>query len=246
MEIKKEVKYIGKYALFTTNTFWVLNALWGIGFTSKILKFNEKKKTKVFKNILHQFGNGGLIKVKTKVYFEDETIKNDDFPNALFLANHRSMADVLALFATAPKSMRFVAKSSLFKIPYFGQTMRYIGIFEIDRKNKEKAIKTLDLAVERLKTGLNSVVMFPEGSRSRNRSMLPFKKGAFYLAIQSQAPIIPVTIKNSENILPVGSWRMKDGIIEVYYSKPIETKGLTTDDIPELMEKVKKAIEKNL
>ncbi len=246
MDIKKEIIYVTKFSYFTTNTIMVLNALWGTGIVSNILKIDENKKNKIYKKILDRFGTGGLVKVKTKTFIEDESILKPDYPNVLFLANHRSMADVLAMFATAPRSVRFVAKSSLFKIPYFGQTMRYVGIFEIDRKNQKSAIETLDKAVERLKNGLNSVVMYPEGHRSKTKELLPFKKGPFHLAIKSGAPIVPVSISNSDYILPYGSWRMKDGEIKLHYGKPIITKGLTVDDIPMLMEQVRDAIKKNL
>ncbi len=246
MNIRKEIIYATKLSYFTTNTIMVLNALWGTGLVSSILNIDETKKNKVYKKILDRFGNGGLVKVKTKTFIEDKSILEPNYPNVLFLANHRSMADVLAMFATAPKSIRFVAKSSLFKIPYFGQTMRYVGIFEIDRKNKKTAIETLDKAVERLQNGLDSVVMYPEGHRAKTKKMLPFKKGAFHLAIKSGAPIIPVSINNSDYILPYGSWRMQDGEISLHYGKPIITKGLTVDDIPMLMEQVREAIMKNL
>jgi len=246
LNIKKEIKYITKFSYFTTNTVMVLNALWSTGLVSDILKIDEKKKNKIYKKILDRFGIGGLVKVKTKVFIEDKDILNPDYPNVLFLANHRSMADVLAMFATAPRSVRFVAKSSLFKIPYFGQTMKYVGIFEIDRKNKKTAIETLDKAVERLQNGLDSVVMYPEGHRSKTKELLPFKKGAFHLAVKSGAPIVPVSISNSDYILPYGSWRMQDGEIKLHYGKPIITKDLTSDDIPMLIEKVREAILKNL
>jgi len=242
----KDINYLIKYSRFTVNTVLVLNSLWTIGVVSDLFKIKENKKNGVYKKILEQFGKGGLIKVATKTIIDDDIILNKDFPNSLFLANHRSMVDVLTLFATTPKSIRFVAKSSLFKIPYFGQTMKYVGIFEIDRKNKKRSIETLEKASEKLKNGLDSVAMFPEGARSKNKDLLTFKKGAFYLAIKSGAPIIPVSISNSEKILPYGSWRMKDGEVSIHYGKPIITKGLTIDDIPNLMEEVKLAIIKNL
>jgi 1-acyl-sn-glycerol-3-phosphate acyltransferase len=246
LKLKKDIIYAAKLTYFTTNTVMVLNALWGTGIASKFLKIDENKKNRVYKKILDRFGTGGLVKVRTKTFIEDKSILEPDYPNVLFLANHRSMADVLAMFATAPRSVRFAAKSSLFKVPYFGQTMRYIGIFEIDRKNKKTAIETLDVAAERLKNGLNSIVMYPEGHRSKTKELLPFKKGPFHLAIKSGVPIIPVSINNSDYILPYGSWRMKDGDITLHYGKPIETKGLTKDDIPALMEEVRNAILKNL
>ena len=246
LKFKKDLGYVVKYSYFTLNTVMVLNALWGTGAVFNFLKIDEKKKNKVYKKILDQFGKGGLIKVSTKITIEDKDILKDDYSNVLFLSNHRSMTDVLTIFATAPRSVRFVAKTSLFKIPYFGQTMRYVGIFEIDRKNKKTAIETLDIASKRLQNGLDSVVMFPEGSRSRTKEVMPFKKGAFHLAIKSGVPIIPVSISNSEEILPYGSWRMKDGEISIHYGKAIETKDLKVNDIPQLMETVREKILKNL
>ena len=218
-----EQDYIKKIFKFTYYTSATIVGVLSTGKLMTSLNFTDRQRTDVFKKYLDNWGEKSLADIKLSVDIENKEIFNDT-ENFLFLSNHKSLTDVLTIFATAPQSVRFVAKKSLFKIPLFSHAMRYVGMFEIDRKNKNQAIDTLSKVAARLQNGNDSIVMFPEGTRNQGTGLLPFKKGPFHLAIESGVSVIPVTIINSEKILPKGSWKMKSGEIKIHYGKPIETK----------------------
>ncbi len=234
--------YLKRIAHFSINTFIAITRVFAEGFYHSIKKDGVDSSSKIIK----LWGLRNLFSIELDSYHEDKSIFDQDFGNVLYFANHKSNFDIIVISATSSRKIRFVAKKSLFKVPYFGQVLKYTGMFSIDRENLPSAIKTLSNAAERLKGGDLSVVVFPEGTRSKDGKLLPFKKGPFYLAIDSGVPIIPVTINGTENIMLSKSWKINRGKVSVIYGKPIETNNLTDDDIPELMIKVKEAIEKNL
>jgi 1-acyl-sn-glycerol-3-phosphate acyltransferase len=163
----------------------------------------------------------------------------------ILMANHQSDFDILICMAGIPSDFIWTAKKELFRIPVFGKAMRLSGFIEIDRQDHEKAIKNLDLAAEKLQEGI-SVASFPEGTRSRNGQLLPFKQGMFYLAIQTGIPIIPVSIIGSGKIMSKKSWQVKRGEIVMVIDKHIETSGYTIETRAPLMEKVRDIIAANL
>lgn len=162
----------------------------------------------------------------------------------VFMANHQSDFDILITLAYVPGQFRWIAKKELFTIPVFGQAMRGAGYIEIDRQNHEKALQSLDLAALRIRQG-KSVMTFPEGTRSRNGEIKPFKQGTFYLAIQSGVPIVPISIIGSGEIMPKRSLKIKPGRIKLVIDKPISTKGYTLENRQELIDKVRQVIIKN-
>jgi 1-acyl-sn-glycerol-3-phosphate acyltransferase len=109
----------------------------------------------------------------------------------ILIANHSSYFDIPCLFAAIPQPIRFMAKISLFKIPIFGWAMLRSGFIPIDRKNRRTAVKSFEMAVDRIRKG-NTIVGFPEEGRSRTREMRPFERGGFLLAIRSGLAILPV------------------------------------------------------
>lgn len=162
----------------------------------------------------------------------------------VLMANHQSDFDILIALAYVPGQFRWIAKKELFAIPVFGQAMRSAGYIEIDRQDHEKAMQSLDLAALRIRQG-KSVMTFPEGTRSRNGEIKPFKQGTFYLAIQSGAPIVPISIVGSGEIMPKRSLRIKPGRIKLVIDKPIETKNYTLENRQELINKVRAVIIRN-
>lgn len=162
----------------------------------------------------------------------------------VLMANHQSDFDILITLAYVPGQFRWIAKKELFTIPVFGQAMRSAGYIEIDRQDHEKAMQSLDLAALRIRQG-KSVMTFPEGTRSRSGEIKPFKQGTFYLAIQSGAPIVPISIVGSGEIMPKRSLRIKPGRIKLVIDKPIETKNYTLENRQELINKVRTAIIRN-
>jgi 1-acyl-sn-glycerol-3-phosphate acyltransferase len=139
---------------------------------------------------------------------------------------------------------RWIAKKELFSIPIFGTAMRIAGYIGIDRKNLKEAIKNIDKAVLQIWKG-KSIMTFPEDTRSRSGAIKPFKQGAFYLAIETGAPIVPVSIIGSEEIMPQKSLKIVPRQIKLVIGKPIEVIKSNIESRYELMEKVRDTIIKN-
>jgi 1-acyl-sn-glycerol-3-phosphate acyltransferase len=164
---------------------------------------------------------------------------------SILMANHQSDFDILICMAGIPVDFIWTAKKELFGIPVFGQAMRASGFIEIDRQDRGEAIKSLSQAAAKLQEGV-SVATFPEGTRSRDGQLLPFKQGLFYLAIQTGMPIVPVSIIGSGNIMSKKSWRVNRGKIIMVIDPPIEVSGYTIETRAALMEAVRNSISANL
>ena len=146
------------------------------------------------------------------------------------VANHQSWFDILALFYVLPVELRFVAKKELFAIPFFGWSLRALGHVRLDRHNLAAAIKAYEVASRYIREQRLSVLVFPEGTRSRTGQLQPFKAGPFVLAIQSGAPIVPAYVAGTFGILPKGSIRVRPSAVHVMVGPPIPTASLTLDD----------------
>jgi 1-acyl-sn-glycerol-3-phosphate acyltransferase len=173
---------------------------------------------------------------------EAEGLENfDPARPVVFMSNHQSVIDVGALVRTLPSSWRFVAKRELVWIPFFGWAMWLGGHVIIDRGRRERAVASLRRAAERVRGGI-SVIVFPEGTRSDTGELGEFKSGGFYLALEAQVPILPVTVSGSRHVAGKGSLRVQPGRVLVRYGKPIPTRGLTVDDREALKQQVREAI----
>lgn len=149
----------------------------------------------------------------------------------ILVANHVSYFDVLALLGCMPGRYRFVAKKELADVPIFGPAWRACGHISIDRQNVDSAIRSLELARRRLEEERPTVVMFPEGTRSPTGELRTFKKGAFVLAIQTGAEVVPAGLLGTREIMRKGSWRIRTGrTIRVRFGEPLSVKGLTMED----------------
>ncbi len=139
----------------------------------------------------------------------------------LFMANHRSIFDIFALFLAIEHSLRMVAKRELFFIPIFGWSLWMCGFIPIDRGDRKNAIESLDEAARRIRAG-TSVLVFPEGTRGGGAAgLLPFKKGSFVMALQAAVPVVPVVVLGSERIMPKGSLEVGRGAITVRLGAPV-------------------------
>jgi len=161
----------------------------------------------------------------------------------IYMSNHQSYFDVIALMGHLPDNGRFVAKKSLEYIPIFGFAMRNVGTIIIDRKKPEQARKVLsEIGGDRMSGGMG-VIIFPEGTRSRDGRLQEFKRGGFVLAIQTGAAIVPVGIHGSREILPAKGYTVKPGEIYIAIGEPIRTDNLTLEDRNRLIEQTRKSIE---
>lgn len=182
-----------------------------------------------------------MSSVKVKVIGGENVL--EDKPQ-IFMANHQSDFDIFVVLGHIPSQFRWIAKKELFKIPVFGKAMRSAGYIEIDRQHHEKALRSLDEAAEKIRDG-KSVMSFPEGTRSRDMTLKPFKQGAFHLAIQAGVPIIPIALIGTGRIMPKRSFQINPGNVIMVIDKPIETKGYTIETRHELIERVRSTILKN-
>ena len=156
----------------------------------------------------------------------------------VFLSTHQSYMDIPAMLGYLPAQLRIAAKKSLFRIPFMGWHLTRAGHIPIDRSSTQNAVASMQRAAAYLRDGICAFI-FPEGTRSRDGSLQPFKKGGFKLAIQAGVPIIPVTIIGSRQVLPRDSIIFRPGLINMYIDEPISTAGLTDDDIEALMQTVR-------
>ena len=159
----------------------------------------------------------------------------------IIVANHSSYFDIPCIFAAIPQPIRFMAKISLFKIPIFGWAIGRAGFIPIDRKNRRTAVKSFELAVERIRKG-NTVVVFPEEGRSRQRTMRDFQRGGFLLALRSGLPILPVAIVGTYDVFSANAKRVTPGPVTVRVGTPIPTDGLTVREKDRLLRESREQI----
>ena len=148
----------------------------------------------------------------------------------LYASNHQSAIDIPALFVALPVDLRFVAKEQLRWVPLVGWYIQIAGHILVDRSNRARAIASLDRAAERIRRRQISLIVFPEGTRSPDRRILPFKHGPFGLALKAQIPVVPVTIEGSAEVMPRASWRIRRGTVRVRIGAPLEVEHFDVND----------------
>lgn len=142
----------------------------------------------------------------------------------IFMSNHQSGFDIPTLLAVMPRPTCWIAKKELFDIPVFGHAMRRGGFIPLDRRDAHKALKSIEKAVEVIRSG-QSIVIFPEGTRSRDFHLLRFKRGGFRLAVRAGVPVVPVTINGSGRVNPAGTIRLYGSRITVTLHPPVMPSG---------------------
>ena len=163
----------------------------------------------------------------------------------IFIANHQSNLDIPVLIQGLRKfQLRWIAKKQLAYVPFFGWALWASRHILVDRSDRAGAMAGLKKAKERIAGGI-SVVIFPEGTRSADGQLLPFKRGGFLLAVQAKTPIVPITINGSSAILPRGDWRLRAGEVEVIVSEPIYLEQQHAKDVNILVSQVRAIIESN-
>ena len=164
----------------------------------------------------------------------------------IVVMNHQSNMDIPVLVHSLPLQLRFIGKIELRKVPLFGRALPRAGHFLIDRSDHAKAMQGMKDVGQAIKTRGVSIVFAPEGTRSRDGSLLPFKKGAFVMAIETGIPILPVTIEGTRHSLPKGSLWARKADVTVTIHKPVASEGLSYEDRDVLSERVRGIMEGTL
>jgi len=180
----------------------------------------------------------GLAGVRVHVIGKENILH--DRPQ-IFMANHQSDFDIFAVLGHIPGEFRWIAKEALFRVPVFGRAMREAGYISIDRENHAKAMTSLAEASGKIRQN-RSVMSFPEGTRSLDGTIGPFKSGMFRLAMQAQVPIVPVTIIGANQVWPKRTLNIKRGDITLVIDKPVDVSHYTEERRNDLIEKVRNTI----
>jgi len=177
---------------------------------------------------------GAKVKIQGRENFDPQK-------SYILVSNHQSTFDIFALLGYLSLQFRWIAKASLFRTPFLGWAMSRIGYIPIERDSPKKAYRSMLQAAEKVQQGV-SVIIFPEGTRSPDGNLQPFKKGVFLIALKSQAPILPITIRGTAKIMPKGDWRAHPGNVQIIIGPPIETAGIPPEKEGELSERVRNAL----
>ena len=159
----------------------------------------------------------------------------------IFFSSHSSWADICVLAAHLPVQFRWLAKKELFHVPFIGWHLARSGHLKIDRGDRGSAVRLLAEAANKVREGVN-VLVFPEGTRSRDGSVAGFKKGVFHLAIDAGVPIVPIRLLGTHRIVPRDAWRLRPGAVGMRVGPPIDAAGLAPADLEPLMERVRAAM----
>lgn len=145
----------------------------------------------------------------------------DPSKGKIYISNHASYLDIFVQIAKLPDNVRMIYKKEINRIPILGWAMFCAGFVSLDRVKMRNAMKSLDKAAERVRKGL-SVVIYPEGTRTKDGTIGEFKRGMFFLADKSKADIIPVSLINTFELMPIGSAKVKSGVVYMVIGKPIK------------------------
>jgi 1-acyl-sn-glycerol-3-phosphate acyltransferase len=201
------------------------------------------RKGKVGHYYARLWGKVALLANRVKVRIEGVEHLDGKGPY-IFMSNHQGYYDIFALLGHLPVQFKWLAKKELFSIPFFGWTMAAVGYISIDRGGTRNTVEAMNEAARKIRDGM-SVVIFPEGSRSPDGSIQPFKKGGFTLAIKSKVPIVPIAINGSRDIMPKDKLTAISGEVRIRMDHPIETENYSLKDRESLMKKVGATITKN-
>ena len=200
--------------------------------------FNERGD--LTHKVVQLWGKSVLASSRINVFVKGSS-NIDPSGTYIFMSNHQSNFDIPVLQAYLSPHFKWLAKAELFNIPVLGHAMKRAGHLSIDRSDRAAAIRSLAAAAKTISRGV-SVLIFPEGTRSRDGNIQPFKKGGFFLAVDSGIPVVPVIIHGTWKIMTRDRLFISPGNVILEVAKPIETSGYTRDTKDDLMEKVRSVI----
>lgn len=170
----------------------------------------------------------------------------DERSARIYMPNHLSFLDGPMLYWLIRGPLLVILKKSVFRIPVVGQGMKVAGFVSVDRGHAGGGKKSIDRAVRLMKEKKCSFLVFPEGTRSLNGRLQPFKRGGFILATEAQAPIVPVAIHGTFEIMPKGQFNVRRGKVKVAFLPPVSVQGYSKENISGLVEKVRDIIQSQL
>jgi len=200
----------------------------------------QSRKGKIFRWISRVWSRVLLVLFRVTVETRGVSRVDRNAPY-VFMSNHASHIDSLALAVSIPHPLHWVFKKELSKIPVFGWVLLSLGQIMVDRRNAVQSRTALSNAAAAL-TGNNSLLIYVEGTRSKDGKLQPLKKGGFHIALASGLPIVPVRVSGSHDIVAPGSLRVRPGPVVVELFDPIPTEGKAEADVPELMARVRDAL----
>ncbi|MFW6140756.1 MAG: lysophospholipid acyltransferase family protein [Acidobacteriota bacterium] len=187
----------------------------------------------------------GQIIVGLKVEYEGlHRIKKNQ--RYIYMPNHLSMLDGPILFKAIPQNVRVILKKEVFRLPVVGQAMKEAHFIPVDRKGKQGGKRAVQKAVRMIQKNNISFLVFPEGTRSHTGELQKFKRGGFFLAIDSQTSIVPVSILGTYDLMPRGNYFIKKGRVKIVFHPPLSVQGYTHEKMSGLIEKVVDRISKSL
>ncbi|MEM9101575.1 MAG: lysophospholipid acyltransferase family protein [Pseudomonadota bacterium] len=201
------------------------------------------KERLAYDAVIHEWAEKvtSKVRIRHKVINPASTTPSSEKPTIL-MCNHVSLYDIPVSLLSVDGSVRMLSKKELFRFPILGLGMRTAEFISIDRQNRYKAIKDLKIAKEKMESGI-VLWIAPEGTRSRNGKLLPFKKGGFHLAIETGAEIIPMGIRGIDNVLPARTHHYHfDMPVEVHIGKAIDASEYALDDKEKLLGVVREEI----
>ncbi|MFC2170167.1 lysophospholipid acyltransferase family protein [Acidobacteriota bacterium] len=164
----------------------------------------------------------------------------------VFMANHLSILDGPLLFFVIPQFVRVILKKEVYRIPVIGLGMRFVGFVTVDRKGIQSGKKSLYQAAKLMSEKGVSFLIFPEGTRSRSGKIQPFRRGGFFLAMDTQAPIVPISINGTYALMPKRRFFIKKGNVKVIFHPPISVQEFDHNKLPILMDRVRGAIQSGI
>ena len=160
----------------------------------------------------------------------------------VFMSNHLSFLDGPLLMTILDRLARVIVKRFVFRIPILGLGMRFSGYVPLDREGAGAGRRSIARAAQWIKEKGYSFLIYPEGTRSFDGKLLRFRRGGFFLALESGAPIVPVTVQGTYELMPRGKWLVRKGPVQITFHEPIAVTGYTQDTMAELMDRVKAAV----
>jgi|SRR5579884_453209 len=180
-----------------------------------------------------------ISRVKVRVEGLDRIERGGSY---VFASNHVSYMDTPVVLANIPVQFRFLAKKGLFKVPFLGTHLARAGHIPVYRGDPRASVRTLGLAADTIQTRHTSLLVFPEGGRSRTGVLGEFKDGAAYIAIRARVPIVPLALAGTRAVLPFGSASVQPGVVQMRVGEPIPTAELKMHDRAELTQKIREQI----